>query len=107
MTGAAQTSRTSTIVQRPRLVRRSAAAWRVDGSECTLKLTSSVESGLAGADESMPDIEGGDRRRDCEPLDRVAVVPVDVGHRPRPVAQQAVAGCAWSVALHDGQGQQV
>ena len=36
------------------------AASLVDGSEWTLKLTSSAESGLGGADESMPDIEEGD-----------------------------------------------
>src|SRR6185436_14535606 len=98
MTGAAQTSSTAIISQRPRSVRRSAASF-VDGSEWTLKLTSSAESGLGGADESMPDIEEGDASREGEPLEGIAVVLLHVGGRRRPVAQQAVGRRARSVQL--------
>ena len=88
-TGAAQTSSTSDHRQPPARgpVRRRTASV-VDGSEWTLKLTSSAESGLGGADESMPDIEEGDAGREGEPLEGVAVVLLHVDGRRRPVARR-------------------
>src|SRR5436190_14951992 len=92
--------------RRPRSVRRSAASF-VDGSEWTLKLTSSAESGLAGADESMPDIEEGEGRREGEPLERVAVVLLHVARRRRPVTLEPVGGRPRRVLLLHRQRQQV
>src|SRR5947209_6040202 len=94
------------IRRRPRSVRRTTAS-RVDGSEWTLKLTSSAESGLAGADESMPDIEEGDPGRDGEPLESVAVVLLHVAGRCRPVPAQAIGRCGSSVLLDDRERQEI
>ncbi len=55
----------------------------------------------------MPDIEEDDARRDGEPLDRVAVVLLDVGRRRRPVANQTVGRGAGLVLLHHRERQQV
>src|SRR5690349_4092223 len=98
ITGAAHTSITTSIFQRPVRVRCASAmaASCGRGSECTVSPSgwSSAPGGAAGDDELEPDIEDRDERGDGPPLEGVAEVLFRAAAGLRPLAQEALGSRA-------------
>src|SRR3954470_10754589 len=98
MTGAAHTSTTASIFQRPRFVRSaSGPACCGTGIECTVSPSGwSKAPGLAavGEEELEPDIEDRDRRGDGPPLEGIAVILFSAAAGLRPLPQQPFGGGA-------------
>src|SRR5687768_3249278 len=109
MTGAAHTSASTSIFQRPRRVRCSSATTAScgDGNECTVSPSgwSRMPCLAAGEDELEPDIEDGDHRGDGPPLEGVAVVFFSAAAGARPLPQQTFGGGTGLLRRQRKQGQ--
>src|SRR5689334_25237859 len=99
------------IFSRPLAVRRVASS-AIDGAGivCTVKLSGapddSSEAPEPGADELEPDIQTCHQRTHREPLERVAVVLVNIDRRMRPLPKQSVSRGGGRIVLLNRHGRE-